>query len=457
MRVHCLWQWAGPINPAGEINHSDVRCVQIMRMFLILALAISSQIGAHGASAQSNVVYLPIILKYYDYYYIDSIGGSDSNPGTSADRPWQTFAPLDTRPLRPGGVVYFKRGSSWTGRLVIHNSGEADRPITFTTYGEGNRPIIRNPGGAGNRTQAVVVNASWVVVEGLLVQDAQQAGIWISKGANNNIIRDNEVTNVGLGIAIEGQHNLVTRNYVHDLHMVVNTPGGTDDFGAVGVDILNSYNEVSYNTLVNCIADSYDFGVDGGAFELYDTANSNYIHHNWAADSAGFVEVGGGSAQGDTLAYNVSVDNGLFSWIHLSGTYASSVKNFRVENNTIVETPNDHQNWTVFGFRGQPTASTFLVRNNILHINGLSTVSNTSSFTHDHNLYYLSGGTVLGFSLGSGEAVADPRFVGLAERDFHLQDQSPAIDAGVDLGYTLDFEDHPVPSGAAQDLGAFEY
>ena len=142
-----------------------------------------------------------------DSYYVDSISGSDANAGTSADKPWRTLAPLDAKPLRPGSVVHFRRGSSWTGGLVIHQSGAEGNPITFTTYGAGNRPIFRNPGGPSDLTQAVMVNASWVVVEGLLVQDAQEAGIWISKGANNNTIRDIEVTNVGIGIMIEGQHN----------------------------------------------------------------------------------------------------------------------------------------------------------------------------------------------------------------------------------------------------------
>ena len=103
-----------------------------------------------------------------DSYYVDSISGSDANAGTSADKPWRTLAPLDAKPLRPGSVVHFRRGSSWTGGLVIHQSGAEGNPITFTTYGAGNRPIFRNPGGPSDLTQAVMVNASWVVVEGLL-------------------------------------------------------------------------------------------------------------------------------------------------------------------------------------------------------------------------------------------------------------------------------------------------
>ena len=41
--------------------------------------------------------------------------------------------------------------------------------------------------------------------------------------------------------------------------------------------------------------------------------------------------------------------------------------------------------------------------------------------------------------------------------DFRLQPDSPAIDAGVDVNRTQDFEGNPVPYGSAPDIGAYEY
>jgi hypothetical protein len=97
------------------------------------------------------------------------------------------------------------------------------------------------------------------------------------------------------------------------------------------------------------------------------------------------------------------------------------------------------------------------VRNNILYLDKYSSVANKSNFTHDHNLYYLGNGTTLGFTLGSHEILADPQFVNLAGQDFHLRSSSPAIDAGVNLGYTLDFDKQSVPIGLAPEMGAYEY
>jgi hypothetical protein len=41
--------------------------------------------------------------------------------------------------------------------------------------------------------------------------------------------------------------------------------------------------------------------------------------------------------------------------------------------------------------------------------------------------------------------------------DYHLQAGSPAINAGLNLGYPLDFDGKAVPQGTAPDIGAYEY
>jgi hypothetical protein len=125
-----------------------------------------------------------------------------------------------------------------------------------------------------------------------------------------------------------------------------------------------------------------------------------------------------------------------------------------VNNNTIIE--NASQPHTVFAFRGSPGAETVKLRNNVIYTD--KQVSNESGFTHDHNVYYRTdGSTDLGFSLGEGEQITDPLFVDVGAHDFHLRPESPAIDAGVDLGYTLDFDGRSIPAGLAPDVGVHEY
>ena len=404
-------------------------------------------------------VYIPVVAKpcQTNCYFVDSINGSDFNSGKSTSEPWQTLVPVNSTRFSPSDIIYFKRGSSWDGGLVITDSGEEGNPITFTAYGSGDKPIFRNPGGQGSGTKSVVINSDWVIVEDLLISDANDAGIFISPLAEHVVIQDNEATNVGIGVSIyNSQYNLVTRNYIHDLHMVVNTPDGSDDFGAIGVSIAYaSHNEISYNSMVNCLAPSYDWGTDGGAVEWWGTSDDNYIHHNWATGDNGFLEVGGGTAYDNRVAYNISINNGIFSVIHLIGQFASDVRNFRIENNTIIETANP--SWVVFGFDGSPSIDTFLLNNNILYIEEFQYISNEPSFAHNNNLYYLGGGTELGFTSNPSEIIGDPLFVDQFGENYNLMPSSPAIDAGIDLGFTLDFENNPTPKGLAPDIGAFEY
>jgi len=309
----------------------------------------------------------PTATSLPDGNYYVSTDGNDNNPGT-IDRPWQTLAAIHSRNFHPGDVIHFKRGGHWTGGLVIDDSGSEGKPITFTTYGSGERPSFSNPGAAWSYTKAVELKGDWIVIEGFLVHDAHEAGVFISQGSDHNVVRDVEATTVGTGITVAGQYNLVSGNYLHDLTMVVNDPGENNDYGAVGVWLFNSYNEISYNRMVNCRAPSHDYGYDGGAVEWWGDANGNYVHHNWATASNGFFEVGGGSAKNNTVAYNVSVNNGGFFVIHLGGDFGGLVEDFRVENNTVIELAHGNQGWSVIGFGGEPATGLVTLRNNIFYI-----------------------------------------------------------------------------------------
>ena len=80
----------------------------------------------------------------------------------------------------------------------------------------------------------------------------------------------------------------------------------SDDSGAFGVLINGNDNELSGNTVSGSTAISYDYALDGGAFEIYN-GNRNNIHHNVAVDNNNFSEIGksSGRADGNTYRYNL--------------------------------------------------------------------------------------------------------------------------------------------------------
>lgn len=387
-------------------------------------------------------------------YYV-SPAGDDANPGTIAG-PWRTLSRVNQTEFSPGAVVHFQRGGSWSAGLLIDNSGDKQHPITFTAYGEGPDPVLANP---GHGNSVITIDADWIVVSHLAIRNTHEAGINVLQGSDHNVFAENDITDVGHGIRVAGQYNLITRNKIHDLHMIVSDDGGEDDYGAVGVVLHNSHNEVSYNTFLRCIAPAHEFEDDGGAVELYDwfgPVNDTYIHHNWASGNDGFLELGGkpGHFKDTVLAYNVSFNNEWMVLMNLGGKYGSDIADLVVENNTIVDTEGG---WAslVFG-DGEPTDGTLIVRNNIFYLEGFQFLANGSGFQHYDNLYFLSG-TDLGYDPGSGEILGNPLFVDSRGGDFHLQSGSPAIDAGAPLGYSRDFDGHKVPNGDGPDLGAFEY
>jgi hypothetical protein len=385
-------------------------------------------------------------------YYVDSVSGSDNNTGTSTSNPWQTLTKVMSRHYSPGDTINFKRGSFWTGVLQIPDSGVQGSPITFRDYGTGARPTISNPGGTWARE--IQVYGSYVVVQGFLVRDGGDAGVEILNGANHNTVQDIEATNTGFGVSIWGQYNLVTHNYAHDLQMHINTPTpNNDDCGAIGYLLANSDNEVSYNSCVNCRATSYDYGHDGGVVEIYGNGDNSYIHHNYGSGSNGFLEIGGGSARNVRVAYNVSDNNDdSFACLHNSGTFASTIDNFRIENNTIKNSSVTGS--TMITCMDAPTTLTqLLFRNNI--VVSIENVFNQSTFTHANNIYNMLNGASVGFTLASTERVTDPQFAQGMPCPFHIQASSPAIATGINLGYTLDYHGNPVSATPA--IGSHEY
>jgi len=170
-------------------------------------------------------------------YFVDSEAGADKNPGTAPDRPWQTLAAVQRHAFKPGDTLRFKCGGTWTGLLILKSSGAEGNPITLTSYGAGAKPVLRNPPGAKpNWEKCVDVQGSWVVVDGLLLRDTYEFGVQISKDAQHCVVRNCEITNVGIGIGVKGARNVVTHNSIHDLVMVRNTKENPDDdYGAVAV------------------------------------------------------------------------------------------------------------------------------------------------------------------------------------------------------------------------------
>lgn len=232
-------------------------------------------------------------------YYISSFAGDDANAGDSEISPWMTLDPIQNQKINPGDCILLECGSLFSQKLDIIDSGTEKHPIYMGSYGTGSPPVID----ASNQRNGINLQADWVMLEHITIQNALEAGVTISSEADHNILHHIEVTHSGFGVSIWGTYNHVFHSYFSHLHMIKNDPGGDDDYGAVGIVFFGSNNEASYNVMYSLKAPSYDYGTDGGAFEWYGIAHDNYVHHNWVKNCNGFMEMGGGEAWNNRIAY----------------------------------------------------------------------------------------------------------------------------------------------------------
>ena len=394
-----------------------------------------------------------------DDFFVDGQAGSDRNPGTSPDRPWQTLSRIQGAKLQPGDTVRFKCGGEWTGGLALKSSGAPNAPITIASYGKGARPVLRNPPGEKpNWESCVRVEGSHVVIDGLCLRDTYEFGVSIGPKATHGVVRNCEITAAGIGVGVRGTNCLVTRNHIHDLKMIRNDKTDPDnDYGAVAVALFNSDNEVSHNRMEECRAPSHDYGMDGGVVEIYGKVNDCRVIGNWSRHCDGFIEIGGqpGECRNLLVAYNVAMDNnGMCIVIHTGGKFGGTIEGFRFENNTVVETENPKK--CLLSYGGTLKEGQIALRNNIFHT--VTRVAwNAAGLLRERNLYFRPDGKKdLGFTPGPTESVADPLFRDLARGDLRLGPGSPAINAGLKLDHKSDLEGKPVPVGPAPDLGAYE-
>jgi hypothetical protein len=401
-------------------------------------------------------------------YYV-SASGSDSNTGTSSSTPWKSLSKINSIVLRPGDTVSFRRGDTWTGGIVANQSGTDTAPITLNGYGSGNAPTITG-GKSGN---CIRINGNYTIVDGLRGVSCGYAGISIT--GDRNTVRNSSASNNAVGIKAGsgsdfGKYtgNALTNNNI----MNVNTPGtncGTpqavncsDDSGAFGVLINGNDNELSGNTVSGSSATSFDYGLDGGAFEIYN-GNRNNIHHNVALDNNAFSEIGrsSGTADGNTFRYNLVRSTCGANCSEAKGLIARGTgTSFGPTNGTIFEFNtvylNGPQSQAIVCHATCPSST--VIRANILVGVKNSLWINGSGWTEKQNV--LNGPT--NFVPNSTSTTAPARFVN-APTDLHLTSTSPAIDrAGTSLS-TVDLDGRPVPQNgdcagtAAADSGAYEF
>lgn len=330
-------------------------------------------------------------------YFVDPTAGSDTNDGTTQNRPWKTLDRLDNLTLPAGTTVHLRSATTHRGSLSVVSSGTKGKPIRVQPYGAGAAPILTG-------TDCLVLTGSYIEVRGVHTTDCGRAGIQV-EGDNNTVIEVESSRNVaGVWVRPGADGTLVTSSWIHDNNLMApNTPGDDDDYGAFGVEVNGNNTRVVDNRFAGHIAISADYGRDGAAIEVFQARNT-LMKGNTSTDDLAFTELGGHTSTktrviGNTVASNLG--EATFLMTRGPGQHWGPVTDTRAKKNTVTLTGDGSFG---FGCYGKCTPQHLeLKRNSISAVHYIGYVDGT--FTTENNLYERGE---LWFKLGPGD-IWEPR------------------------------------------------
>jgi parallel beta-helix repeat protein len=158
-------------------------------------------------------LFVSLITSATDYYV--KTAGSDSNTGLSDGQAWQTIDKVNATSLIGGDRVFFNRGDTFYGTLMINFSGSANNPIIYSAYGTGLAPVIT----------AFTTLTAWTNVGGGIYSKA----VYPTYGPDVNMVTVNGV-NTPLGRWPDTGWNIIDNGY-----------GGNTQFSAIDLPSFPSY------------------------------------------------------------------------------------------------------------------------------------------------------------------------------------------------------------------------
>ncbi|MBS0153951.1 MAG: right-handed parallel beta-helix repeat-containing protein [Nitrospira sp.] len=408
------------------MNHLSKFLRTLFRLYeALLLLALFGFSSAQGAS-----------------YYVAKTG-NDSNPGTLS-QPFESFA-QGVSALEPGDTLYI-RGGIYTEKLdLLKKTGVPGKQITIAAY-PGDTVTLQPVG----RTYAIVPRQlDYVTFDGLIWDginmDRSGNGVYGPRiiESKHTTFQNMEFKRIWGMIYISRSTHTIFRNCkIHDFLTETGVPG-TRYMGIYahdGTDLLIEGNDIYNNP--------------GGGMQIQPgpwrnvIIRNNRVHDNLTLSNqpaVGGILVwaslhSGGLITDAQIYNNVVYNNGLGAGRIVGKNYAPGINISNATDGAKV------WNNTVYGNSGyglsvqNSTTTNTVVQNNI-------------SFENTDGAVYNGGiGSVIDHNL-----TTNPRFINMAEFDFRLQSNSPAIDRGVALTeVTMDILNIRRPKGETHDIGAYE-
>ena len=375
---------------------------------MILKLILATSIPCFGA----------LCIAQGTTFYVATTG-NDSNSGT-ATAPVRHLSTGVAMAQRPGDMVVVMNGTYDNEGVVAPNyvvtlnySGTSGQPITIKAQNRGKAILDSGNTSTGTTCNGAsayfnLYNASFIIIQGFVIQHACDHGIESNNSAHDVTIRWN------------------TFRYIAN-HLI------TDQDGRTGIYLNSS---------------EYNFTFDGNSFhDIGRTGGLSYndLDHGIYAHSQ-----------------NVTIINNIFYNLRKGWAIqqAAGAANWLIANNTFAFPSAGNGQIMLWD-----NATNLTIRNNIFY-NPVSYAierytSSVSGCTVDHNMVY-GASSVMGDSTGcrlsSNPIGINPMFVNITTPyNFNIQSASPAVNEGVYLsGVPDDYTGRTRPVGSTTDAGAYE-
>jgi len=428
-------------------------------------------------------------------YYV-ATNGVDSDDG-SESRPFKTFAKATSLAkyhpeTNKSDAIYVKSGT-YSETIQMQYAGTPDRPLVVRGVGV-TRPVIR-VGGVNN---AHIVPKSNTIIENMKTDGIQTVtsrghglggyGIYLSSSDNvrNVLIKGCEMTQHEKAIRAEGvdprnASKVADRLIVRDSLLKNNewaTYIGTDNESGPVPEFKNTLWEnveaadsayrdyhntdgfliegsTAHHVFRNCISHGWtDAGFDIKSHVLIE--NSIAYDNSWVngddENGHGFKIWRDGIIR-NSIAYNNKLANFIFGGLLPDYKMVGSISyNGKV---TFEDRPGQSSS----GLSAQSVKISHNIFYNsditdeIGHVTGVSALEFA-----DHNLFFGSG---IPSDKGENAIEADPRFMNISTKDFHITSGSPVIDAGSSVITSFmsraDKDNRNRKAGSAVDIGPYEF
>lgn len=455
------------------------------------------------------------------WYVSSTYNGSIRNG--KIDTPWTSISEMrsninngtNNRLIRPGDIVYFKRGDTFTGAFNFFSiNGLPGRPFTFSAYGTGNKPKFVGTTSAMDQL-VYLQGSSYIVFDNLEIIDPLMSSTDRDQDARikyafktdlnpsdipstNIIVQNCDISLVGIAAVFnpKSSFNTFTGCNVSNLRMIRDTndfpippPGKDDDFGANGLTVASSNNVITNNVFRDCYAVSYDYRFDGGGVEFFQSESvfveNNLIAYNTFYNNNGTFEFGsngGGQIRNNVFAYNRIINcDGLF-YINNEGKFAVTSSNNQFYNNIIVEVTGSRlgspSNIMSMADLDVTRDNMVTLKNNVFFIaqsgsrvgklervgNTFVEMFNSTNLKASNNVYTLFNGSTMNFSIGGTDFFSSGSYTqywtNIIDPDPLNWSYSPLlgsilIDNGVNVNQSRDFANNPVLD--PPEIGILEY